>query len=86
MPLSLTKGGVAATYRYDQTGLRITKQGGSGNTEVYLRDGGVELAVLVVNGCTAAARGRTPLRSQLRVLAEPWDDVLTSLTCGPPAT
>lgn len=50
LPLSLTRGGVVTTYRYDQEGLRIAKRVGSGNTEVYLRAGGVELAVFVVNG------------------------------------
>ena len=50
LPLSLTRGGVTTSYRYDHSGQRITKQVGTGNTEIYLLDGPTTLAVFTVNG------------------------------------
>jgi RHS repeat-associated protein len=49
LPLSLTSKGAVTSYRYDHAGQRITKQTGSGNTEVYLLDGASTLAVYTVN-------------------------------------
>lgn len=54
--LSFTKGGVTTPYRYDDSGQRITKQVGAGNTEVYVRDGSTTLGVFTVNaGGTVAS-------------------------------
>ncbi len=50
VPLSLTRGGVTTSYRYDHSGHRIAKQVGSANTEVYLLDGPTTLGVFTVNG------------------------------------
>ena len=49
LPLSVTSSGTTTTYRYDDAGQRITKQG-TGNTEVYLREGATVLGVFTVNG------------------------------------
>lgn len=49
LPLSITRSGVTTTYRYDGAGQRVTKQVGTGNTEVYLRDGATTLGVFTVN-------------------------------------
>jgi RHS repeat-associated protein len=50
LPIALTKSGTTTTYRYDAGGMRISKQVGSGNTEVYLWDGSTTLGVFTVNG------------------------------------
>ncbi len=54
LPLSIRRAGPTTTnYRYDGSGQRITKQDGTGPTEVYLRDGSTTLAVFTMNGATA---------------------------------
>jgi len=51
LPLSLTRSGpTTTTYRYDEAGQRISKQVGTGNTEVYLREGATTLGVFTING------------------------------------
>jgi YD repeat-containing protein len=49
LPLSITRSGTTTTYRYDGAGQRITKQVGTGNTEVYVLDGPRALGVFTVN-------------------------------------
>jgi RHS repeat-associated protein len=53
LPLSITRSGATTTYRYDDGGQRIAKQVGSGNTEVYVRDGPATLGVFTVDGTGA---------------------------------
>jgi len=48
LPLTITRGGVTTTYRYDARGQRIAKQVGGGDTEVYVLDGATTLAVVTV--------------------------------------
>jgi RHS repeat-associated protein len=48
LPISLTRSGTTTTYRYNEAGQRITKQVGSGSTEVYLLQGALTLAVYTV--------------------------------------
>jgi RHS repeat-associated protein len=50
LPLSFTRGGTTTVYRYGPDAQRIAKRVGSGNTEVYLREGPLTLAVFTVNG------------------------------------
>jgi hypothetical protein len=50
LPLSFTRGGTTTVYRYGPDAQRIAKRVGSGNTEVYLREGPLMLAVFTVNG------------------------------------
>ncbi|MGH7334188.1 MAG: RHS repeat domain-containing protein [Candidatus Rokuibacteriota bacterium] len=50
LALSITRSGITSTYRYNEAGQRITKQVGTGNTEVYLLDGAASLGVFTVNG------------------------------------
>jgi RHS repeat-associated protein len=71
LPLSLTRSGTTTSYRYESSGQRITKQVGSGNTEVYVRDGAVTLGVFTLNGSGTATSwtwnllaGRTPVGRQ----------------------
>jgi RHS repeat-associated protein len=49
LPISLTRAGVTTKYRYDDAGQRIIKQVGTGNIEVYLREGATTLGVVTVN-------------------------------------
>jgi RHS repeat-associated protein len=54
LALSMTRAGVTTTYRYNGDGQRITKQVGTGSTDVYLKDGSVTLGVVTVgSGGTA---------------------------------
>jgi RHS repeat-associated protein len=53
LPLSITRSGVTSTYRYDDAGQRIAKQVGTGNTEVYLREGATTLGVFTVDAAGA---------------------------------
>ena len=50
LPLSLTRNGVTANYRYDDQGQRIAKQVGSASAEVYLNEGRTTLGVFTVDG------------------------------------
>jgi RHS repeat-associated protein len=63
LPLSLTRGGVTTTYRYDAGGQRITKQVGGGATEVYILDGATTLGVVTLTA------GGTPTAWHFNVLA-----------------
>ena len=49
LPLSITRSGATTNYRYDDSGERITKQVGTGNTDVYLREGATTVGVFTVN-------------------------------------
>jgi len=49
LPTAATSSSVTTTYRYTEDGWRIAKQVGSGNTEIYVQDGPLTLAVLTVN-------------------------------------
>ena len=49
LPLSLTRSGTTTTYRYDGGGQRIAKQVGSGNREMYVQEGALNLGVVTVN-------------------------------------
>lgn len=49
LPASLTRSGTTTTYRYDDAGERITKTVGTGNSEIYLRDGATTLGVFTLN-------------------------------------
>jgi RHS repeat-associated protein len=55
LPLSITRSGVTSNYRYDDAGQRITKQVGTGNSEVYLREGATVLGVFTMSGGTVAS-------------------------------
>lgn len=48
LPLSITRGGTVSNYRYDDAGQRIVKQVGTGNVEVYIREGSPNLAVFTL--------------------------------------
>jgi RHS repeat-associated protein len=50
LPLSITRNGATTNYRYDAGGERIAKQTGTGNTDVYLREGATTLGVFTVDG------------------------------------
>jgi len=53
LPLSITRSGSTTNYRYDEVGERITKQVGTGNTEIYFREGVTTLGVFTVNSSGA---------------------------------
>jgi RHS repeat-associated protein len=68
LPLSITRGGTTTTYRYDDAGQRIAKQVGTGNTEVYLREGGTTVGVYTVNGSGALVSWYSNLLWEARVV------------------
>lgn len=53
-PISFTRGGVTTKYRYTGDGWRISKRVGTGNTEVYIQDGPLTLAVFTLNSAGTA--------------------------------
>lgn len=53
LPLSLTSNGTTTVYRYTEAGQRIAKQVGTGNREMYVQDGPVNLGVVTVNSSNA---------------------------------
>jgi RHS repeat-associated protein len=54
LPLSIARSGVTTAYRYDDANQRITKQVGTGNTEVYILEGASTLSVFTVNSSGTA--------------------------------
>jgi RHS repeat-associated protein len=73
LPVSITRSGVTTTYRYDDAGQRITKQG-TGNTELYLREGPTTLGVFTVDGAGA------PVSWYFNIL---WEDQVVGRHTGP---
>jgi len=64
LPISITRVDTTTNYRYDDGGQRITKQVGTGNTEVYLREASNVIAVFTVDGTG------TPVSSYFNILWE----------------
>jgi RHS repeat-associated protein len=48
LPLSFTAAGVTSTYRYNGEGQRIVRQVGTGNVDVYVKEGPATLGVMTV--------------------------------------